>query len=370
MHLLPGLKVGGAETMMAKLAAGTRHRVTVVSLAGVDEVGELLRSRGTPVRALDMRPGRVSPPAFGRLLALMRELRPDVVQTWMYHADLLGGMAARMNGIPVAWNLRRSTPYTGGVKLSTRLVVRACSVGSRWIPARIVSCSRAGGAAHAALGYAAAKITVIPNGFDTHGFRPDPAARAVLRAEWGVDDDAPLLGTVARFDAAKDHRTLLRALAHARARVPALRLVLAGRGMTAGNPVLAEWLDESGVRDACILLGQRNDAARINAALDGACLSSVSEGFSNSIGEAMSCGVPCVVTDVGDSAWIVGSTGLVVPPRDPGALGEAMASLAEHSAPARRALGDAARARILRDFSLPAVVERYDALHEQLAASR
>lgn len=370
LHLFPSLGVGGAEMMLAKLVAGTRHRVTVVSLTELGEVGALLRGRGVDVRTLGMRPGVAGPLSFRRLVRLLRALRPDVVQSWMYHADLLGGLAARAaGGIPVAWNLRRTTPRVEGVRLTTRLVVRACAATSRRLPRRIVSCSRAGARAHAALGYAADRMVLIPNGFDTALFRPDPAARAALRAEWGVDEGVPLLGTVARFDPAKDHRTLLRAFARARERAPSLRLVLCGRGMTAGNRVLAGWMDELGVAGACLLLGERGDVARVNAALDGACLSSVTEGFSNSIGEAMACGVPCVVTDVGDSAWIVGGTGTVVPARDPAALGDAMARLALSPPERRRAQGEAARARVAAEFSLPAVVERYDALHDELAAS-
>jgi glycosyltransferase involved in cell wall biosynthesis len=374
MHVIVGLDIGGAEMVLYRLLTQldrARFAAHVVSLRDIGPVGRRLMADGWPVYALGMRSGGVAalPPALVRLVGLMRALRPHVVQTWMYHADLLGGLAAKLaGGIPVAWNLRQSNLAPQFNKRSTLLLIRACALLSHGLPARIVCGSEAARRAHARLGYARTKMCVIPNGFDLALFKPDAEARVAVRQELGLAADTPLIGMMARFDPQKNHRTFVAAAGLLHAHCPTVHFLLCGGGVTWENRALAAWIDGAGLRARCHLLGEREDMPRLTAALDVATLSSRGEGFPNALGEAMACGVPCVVTDVGDAGAIVGETGRLVPPGHPEALARAWAELLACSEEERRALGAAARERIAACFSLEQVVDQYEALWEQLAA--
>jgi glycosyltransferase involved in cell wall biosynthesis len=372
-HVITGLNTGGAEMMLYKLMSAidrATFECDVVSLLDAGPVAERIRALGVPVRSLGMRRGAPSPHGLVRLARWMRQDPPDVVQTWLYHADLVGGLASRLaGGAPVAWNIRQSTLDPRGNKRSTIWTGRVCAWLSRWLPTRIVCCSEASARLHTALGYASERMIVIPNGFDLAAFRPDPAARRAVRAELGVPDQAPLVGLVARFDPHKDHRVFAAAAGRLAVRRPDVHFVLCGDGIVDENARLVGWLRAAGVRERCHLLGRRDDTPRLNAALDLAASSSYGEGFPNVLGEAMACGVPCVATDVGDSALIDGDTGRVVPPRDPDALADAWEALLALEPSARAALGLAARQRVEAQFSLPTVVRRYETLYEELAAA-
>lgn len=366
LHLITGLTVGGAETMLAKLVAASdrvRFRHVVVSMTPGGAVRDRIAATGIPVQDLGMRPGSASLAALRRLRAIVRAERPDAVQAWMYHANVMATVGTAGLGVPVLWNIRAAGLERHRVAAWSRLLAGR--------PAVVVVNSHRGLAHHEGLGYRPRRWEVLPNGFDVEAFRPDPTARAAVRAELGLDDGVPLAAIVARFDPQKDHRTLCAACGLARRRVPGLRLLVAGPGCTAENAELGRWIADAGLSDAVHLLGPRSDAAALFNACDVAVSSSAyGEGFSNSIGEAMACGVPNVVTDVGDSARIVSDTGVVVPPRDPEALGAAIADVLERPAAARRALGDAARARAVREYALPAIVARYEALYEAVTRAR
>ena len=189
-----------------------------------------------------------------------------------------------------------------------------------------------------------------------------------MREELGISEETPLIGLVGRFNAQKDHGTFIRGAARLHADLPEVHFLLCGDDVTCENIELAEWLKASGIGDRCHLLGRREDIPRLTAALDIATTSSAyGEGFPNVIGEAMASGVPCVATDVGDSALIVDEAGKIVPPRDPRALAEAWRALIMLGPDGRARVGLAARRRIEKHFSLPVVVARYQSLYEELA---
>lgn len=365
LNLITTLGAGGAETMLFRLLTRLDRSVfepVVVSLADSDITGRLLEEAGIAVHTAGLRRGIPHPRVLARVSALIARLRPDVIQTWMYHADLLGGIAGAAAGIPVVWNVRHGEPEAGGTRWTTRWVARACAVLSGRVPHRIVCCSEAARTAHERIGYRADRIVVIPNGFDPSEFRPDAAARAAIRSELGIGDDEVVIGSVARDDPAKDHATLLAAARLFTASGGRAHFVLCGAGVTADNPRLAAMVRAVGAAGRVHLLGQRRDVTRVMAAMDILTSSSRIEGFPNVVGEAMACGIPCVVTDVGDSAYLVGETGVVVPPRDPGALAGAWTSLLRRGTDSRAALGRAARERVSRMFSIESVVERYTEL--------
>jgi glycosyltransferase involved in cell wall biosynthesis len=340
----------------------------VVSLRDEGVVGEKLEAAGVPVRALGMRERPADLGAIARLVRWLRETRPAIVQTWLYHADLFGGVAARWaGGFPVVWNIRQSNLDPRRERRTTVWIGRLNALLSRRVPTRIVCCSESARQAHANLGYDADRLVVIPNGFDTEAFRPDPSSRASVRLEIGLSPDSLLIGQVARFDPQKDHGNFVEAARLLGQSHPSVHFLLCGEGIDELNPTLRQWLDRSGIRDRCHLLGARDDIPRILAALDIASLSSAGEGSPNVLGEAMACGVPCVATDVGECAAIIGDTGRVVPRRDPQALAAAWRELTEAGPDKRRRLGTKARTRIESRFALASMVAGYETLYQQVA---
>lgn len=369
-HVISHLMTGGSETMLLKLLAATPRELQdprVVSLLSVGTVGPRIRALGIPVEALEIR--RV-PGLPAALLALRRtagRTSTDVVVGWMYHGNLAASLGASLaRGAPVIWNIRHSVYDLADEKQSTAWLIRTgAKLSGR--AAAIVYNSHIARKQHERLGYASARSTVIPNGFDTACFAPDNSARASVRAELGLPQNALLLGMVARLHPMKDHVGLLRAFATVRERVPGAHLLLAGRDVVASQPQLAAVLRELGLGGAVHLLGERADMPRLAASLDVALSSSFSEGMPNTVGEAMACGVPCVVTDVGDSALLVGPTGVAVPPRDSQAFAAACTGLLEGSEHKRRELGNQARRRIEQHFGIEAIAKRFQALFAAVA---
>jgi len=368
VHLITGLDTGGAEMMLYKLLrtfkpAGIES--TVVSLLPGGDLAAPIAELGVKIHSLDMRRGGVDPGALIKLIRLLRRLDADLLQSWMYHANLLAALARPwLGGTPLLWNLRQSNLDPRTSKRSTHLVVRVGALVSRIAPKRIICCSERVAAIHRGLGYRADIMTMIPNGFELERFRPDPDTRAAFRAQLGIDDSAPLLGLVARFDPQKDLGNLFQAAARVRAERPDCRLVLCGKDLTPDNAQIRAWVEQTAIGGAVHLLGPRRDPQRVMAALDVLVSSSAyGEGFPNVIGEAMSCGVPCAVTDVGDSALIVGDTGITVPPRDAGALADAILQLIGEGREGLARRGQAARARIASELALPRIADRYLGLY-------
>ncbi|MBG0777280.1 MAG: glycosyltransferase [Desulfovibrionaceae bacterium] len=369
-HLITGLGAGGAETSLYRLLKRLdrgRFACRVTSLTPDGQLAPRIRSLRVPVDDLGLTRSTPSLSALLFFRSHLRSWKADILQTWMYHADLLGLLAGCCNGARrVVWNLRCSSMELEHYSPMTRRVRSACALLSRF-PAAVVSNSRAAVDYHRALGYRARRFEVIPNGVDSAEFRPDAEARCALRAEWGAEEGDPVFGLVARWDHMKGHDVFFRAARRVLERMPRALFVLCGEGADRDNARLARLSIEAGVRDRCRLLGRRVDVNRVTAALDVACLSSHGESFPNVVVEAMACGVPCAVTDVGDAALMVGDTGRVVPVRDPAALAEAMVALASLEGAERERLGRAARERAKAEYSLEAMAARYMALYEDLA---
>jgi glycosyltransferase involved in cell wall biosynthesis len=363
LHVITDLNVGGAEIMLLRLLQGSDSSVIqeVVSLSDLGVTAELIRKLGIKTHTLGMDRRWPSPSKLLRLASLMRRFRPDVVQTWMYHADLFGGLAARLaGGTKVVWGIHNSTLHPRTTRWRTRWIVAFCARISGLVPDAIISVSGASRDLHVAAGYRAEKFVVISNGFDLAQYRLDPALRDEVRAELGLDEATPLIGLVARVDPQKDHGNFIRAASLLAARQPGVRFLLCGEGATPANAGLVDAIREQGLLDRFLLLGRRDDVPRIMRALDVGSLSSAyGEAFPLVIGEAMASGVPCVVTDLGDCAYLVGDTGRVVAVKDPAALANAWEGLLLLGADGRRRLGLAARARVETHFSLPRIVGEY-----------
>jgi glycosyltransferase involved in cell wall biosynthesis len=368
VHLITGLDVGGAEGMLVRLVAtmsASQVENTVLSLASGGPLAGRIAARGIRVVELGMRPGRFNAAAMVRLFRALRRLRPDVLQTWLYHADLIGLLVGPMARVPViVWNIRCAELDLRDHPRSLRLLLRALSWTSGW-PAAIVSNSEAGRRAHEKLGYRSSKWVIIPNGFDTETYKPSQAAREAFRRELGIAETILLAGLIARVHPMKDHATFLQAAAIA-AKKQDMRFVLVGRGVPESVEI-NDLVGSLGLTERVYLLGERADVSSVMPALDVAVSSSYSEAFPNVVGEAMACAVPAVVTDVGDSARIVGGTGRIVPPKNAAALAEAMVEVLSMEPGERRVLGLAARQRIIEEYSLRTAAEQYQQLYLDLS---
>jgi glycosyltransferase involved in cell wall biosynthesis len=366
--VITDLGTGGAEVLVARLLPRLRENfeASVYSLRSRGDLGAELESHGIPVNALGVRSARDLPMAMRRLVAKFRDDTPDIVQTHLYHADLLGGWAARQAKVPrIVWGVHNSGLGWNTMKPSTRAVIRACAWSSRRVPDQIVSCSQSGIRTHAAIGYQSDRFVFIPNGFDLQQFRFDYEAAFDVRREFEIPQGAPVIGMVARLDPQKDHATFVAMAARIHHQRPDVHFVLVGHGVNDPAGEVVRSINAAGIGAACRLPGRRTDVRRLMSAFDLLVSSSIAEAFPLVIGEAMATGIPCVVTDVGDSALIVGETGRVVQPRDPEALALASLDLLSMTPEARRARGAAARLRIAECFDL----DRVAALYAKLYAS-
>jgi glycosyltransferase involved in cell wall biosynthesis len=368
LHVITGLRTGGAEMMLWKFLSltHTHHSQAVISLMDDGSIGPRIARLNVPVYALDLRKAAPNPVRALDIRSLTRKFDPDLILGWMYHANLVASFAGMVSPRrpPVLWGVRHGLDDE---ELRRRPIVKLNAFFSRR-PDAIVYNSTTGAQHHAAFGFHGVQQIVIPNGFDCQTFRPDPESRHEVRKELNLDENSPLIGLVARYDPLKDHAGFLQAVSSVAKEHASARFLLVGPGTR--EPGLEKLVADLGLRDRALLLGERPDIPRLTAALDIACSSSREEGFSNAIGEAMSCGVPCVVTDVGDSRYLVGETGLCVPPSQPEALAGAISWLIAAGPCCRQKLGAAARRRVEENFSLPSVVCRFEKLFEQFLHQR
>jgi glycosyltransferase involved in cell wall biosynthesis len=366
LHVIVALTAGGAEAMLTKLVGRmdrARFEPIVVSMTDRGALGDIIEETGTELIALGMRRRFPDPRGFFRFRSLLRERKPDIIQSWMYHADVLTALTCRGTATPFLWNIRCSDMNMGDSSALSALTIRAAAYLSPW-PAGIVVNSLAGREHHQRIGYRPRAWYFIPNGFDLARFRPNAEARREIRAEAGIDDQTPLVGLISRFDPMKDHAGFFEAAAMVARRTGA-HFLLAGAGVEESNSELCRLFATPELRGRVHLLGYRRDVDRMMAALDVHALSSAyGEGFPNVIGEAMASGAICVTTDVGDAAAIVGDCGFIVPPRDSAALADAITAAIRLPSGERLALECKSRQRIEEHFSVDAVVRQYQDLYE------
>ncbi|OXR49862.1 glycosyl transferase [Pusillimonas sp. T2] len=374
VHIISGLGHGGAETVLHRLltAPEQKDRHTVISMTDAGVFGPRLREAGVNVLTLDMPSGRLTWSGLREMYRLLRQLSPDVVQTWMYHADLVGGVVARLAGIrAVSWGIRNSGANLHKASRVSRAIAWLCARTSGVIPAGIVACADNAAHRHKSWGYRANLFRVIPNGYDLSRWKPDPEVRLRMRSQLHVSLDTPLLGCIARWNPLKDHANLLAAVARSAQTHPKLKLVLVGHQVDENNTQLMSLIERHGLRDRVLLLGRRDDVPDIMKALDIHVLSSCAEGFPNVVAEAMAVGVANVVTDVGDASRIVSTLGWVAPAQNSEALSDALnQALAQLGKPDMATRLQKGRERVARFFSLSAMVEAYRAHWHELAGRR
>lgn len=375
LHVITALNVGGAETMLAKLVdherkQGGAMQPSVVSLMPPGVAGDRIRASGVPLRHCGMKRAIDLLPGLARLRAVIRQEQPAVIMAWMYHAHLATRLATlgSADTVPVIWNVRHSIDELSQEKPLMRVIVRLAAACSSW-PRTIIYNSHAAAAQHQRLGFHAEDMAVIPNGFDCDLFRPREEARDALVRDLGIAPSALIVGMAARNHPMKDAAALVEAVLRAREGGTDVHLLLTGQGMDEPTGALARLL-VSMPADRLTLRSHDRKLETLLPGLDIVALPSAwGEGFPNILGEAMACGVPCIATDVGDSGWVVGKSGMVVPPRDPAALAEAIMAMDRLGPDGRRQLGKIARTRVQEQFSMNQIAARYHQLYRDVSGS-
>ncbi|AVT78132.1 hypothetical protein RPPS3_40700 [Rhodopseudomonas palustris] len=369
-HIITGLSVGGAEGMLLEILRRIDRSTfdcRVLSLTGEGPLAEEFRKIGIITDTVTF---GASPAALIATLDLIRWLRdfgPDVVQTWMPHANLIGAGAALAMGIKArCWSLHAGNLDRKYYSNSTYAIIRLSAALSKWLPNRIISCSRRGWEAHERIGYDPTGALIIPNGVDVERMSPHPIARELVRSEIGIDLHTPLVGMIARFDPQKNHMGFLIAAGLINEIDPSVHFVLAGDRADGSNSVLVDTIHRGGLTDRFHLLGRRNDIPSLLSALDVLASPSHGEAFPVALIEAMACEIPCVVTNAGDSAAIVGETGRVVECGNMRGLAQGILELLQLPKMKRRELGQLARLRVLQHFDINQTVLMYEGVYRTL----
>lgn len=366
VHLISGLGHGGAESVLYRLAAhAKKDRHIVLSMQDGGVFTEKFAEAGIELHCLNMPAGKMGLSSFWRLRNKLKQLEPDVVQCWMYHADMIGGLAARLAGIKaVLWGIRNSGDNLARSSRSSYLLARYFAWTSYFIPRLIVACAELAAKRHQAWGYKASKMRVIPNGYDLSRWQvAEVTSKVQIREGLGLALDDEVIGFVARWNPLKDHANLIQAFAELIKQRPAVRLLLIGEGLSEDNAELMTLLEQASlmVGQEVFLLGRRDDVPQLMPMLDLHVLSSMAEGFPNVVAESMACEVPNVVTDVGDAAFIVDAYGWVVPSQNSLALSKAInEALNFLKTPAAPQFKQHCRQRVVDNFSLERMIDRYE----------
>ncbi len=326
LHIITGLNDGGAEGVLTRICLLEPYNHTVISLMDKGKYGDVLEKAGVDVFYLNMEPSKFKLRNIYDLYHTIKRIKPSHVQTWMYHADLLGGITAKAAGVPfVYWGIRHSNLDKTTIKKSTFMVTKICAYLSYIVPKKIISCSNQAVFSHIKQGYNQKKFTVVQNGYDLTKFKPMPNLKNPFDFS---KKNKPIIAMVARFDIQKDHKNLIQALSIVKDKQVDFHLVLVGTGMTSDNDELLDIVNHSTltIGDDITLLGQCDDIPLLFNSIDLHVLSSLGEAFPNVLAEAMACGIPCVSTDVGDAKEIVGEQGWIVPSQNSEALASAIMS--------------------------------------------
>ena len=373
LFVITGLGTGGAEMMLYKLLTRIdrdQFSPTVASMIPGGVFVERIQKLNIKVFDLGMQPGIPNPSAIPKLIRLINQIQPDLIQGWMYHANLLAQIANRFSNrrVPVFWSIHHSVDSLKAEKFALAATIKLTAWVSPWIEKVVFSAAK-GRKQHLALGYSGNNAIAISDNFDISKYKPASNPQFDLRQSLNLPEDTLLIGSVARYHPMKDHANLIDAAALLVKDHPEVHFILVGPDIDNQNPALLEQITKLDLAKQIHLLGERQDIPDLMSKLDIFTTSSAyGESFPNVLGEAMSCQIPCVATDIGDSKAIVADTGIVVPPRDPQALAQAWHELIVVGQDKRRELGIKARNQIETNFNLDgsnSFVKKYESIYHQ-----
>jgi glycosyltransferase involved in cell wall biosynthesis len=369
LHIITSLLDGGAEGVMYRLCCHDKmNEHLVVSLRGQGKYGTLLSKQGIKIYTLDMKPGKFSIIALYKLIKILKNEKADIVQTWLYHADFFGGIAARLAGVSnLIWNVRHSDFNKGYTKKSLLILIKVLAKLSYFLPKKIIFCSKNSIKLHTRIGYQGYKMKYVPNGYDIQKFRPSSLKKFISRKKVNMNNRITLLGCVARFHPQKDHKNLLRALNILKKDKIFFKCILVGFNINKKNKILVNLIKEFNLENETILLGSQKNIDKIMRKIDIHILASeYGEAFPNVVAEAMASGTPCVVTDVGDSSLIVGKTGWTVKTRNSKLLAYSiMKAIKKSKSKEWDFQCKTARNRIVNKFTMEKMIDNYNKIWQQ-----
>ena len=338
LHVIISLTAGGAENSLKRLIEShkddTNYQHSVLSLTTIGKVGGQLQASGIEVCSLGLKSSLSLPITFIRLIKFIRKANPDIVHTWMYHADLLGGLAAWVMRKKVIWSIRNTNiSINSGTATTTVHIMNICAYLSSYIPKKIVCVANAALISHSNYGYNKKIMTVIPNGYDVNKINQAAVKipRDVFRHSLNITQDAIVIGSVGRYNDYKDYPTFIKTAVILLKSSPALQFLLVGRDVDYDNKILTQLIIETGHQNSFILLGERS-----------------------------------VTTDAGDAAMMVGNEALVVDYSQPNLLAKSLQKLLNLTVSQRSKIGKELQQHIKNEYSMIKVKKSYEALYQQV----
>ncbi len=362
LHIITSLDIGGAETMLLRLIKHKSDLVKstiVVSLTNNGKIGEALEEIGVKVVCLEIKSWSSIFKTLLKLKKIIQNERPTIVHTWMYHANIFGGIAAYLaKSQNIIWSIRRSE-FTRKESLSTFVIMKIGAMFSSTIPKAIVHVAESGLKNHQKYGYKSNNTLVIPNGFDLEKLKYDQSARKKIRNELNLSNDQILIGCVGRFHVSKGYETLISSSANVLKLHKNVKYLLIGRNLDKRNSILMEWINKTGFPEKFIMVGEKRNIAEYMNAMDVFCLPSITEGFPNVVGEAMASGLPCVATSVGDVEKITGNNAILVKPNNNELLSKGLNKILSMGNKKRKIMGLNGRRKIEKEYPINLICEKY-----------
>lgn len=376
LHVIIGLNIGGAENSLLRLiethkkSLNCPYNHSVVSLTTIGTIGEQLQSLDIHVDALRLKSAFSTPRVLWALIKIIRHTSPDIIHTWMYHADFIGGIAAWLTKKKIIWSIRNTHVMVGsGTAKKTFYIMRACAFLSAYIPNKIICVADAAITSHVNYGYLQEKMHVIQNGYDVEKITGLSKKNEITTKEKiGINQNTIVIGTVGRYNDYKDHPTFIKAAKILLKSNRNLQFLLIGRNVNKANAQLMSLISDTNDTGHFILLGERNDIPALLALMDIFCLHSISEGFPNVLGEAMCVGLPCVTTDAGDAALMVGKDGIVVPHSQPALLAKGLQQVINLTPEERERSGKKLNQRIQANYTLAQVQFAYESVYHEVSS--
>ena len=367
-HLVGSLEIGGAERVLVEFirnTEGTVFRNYVISIKDVGDLKEEISKAGVPVLGIGKGGTIRAALALPRIREIIKSNNIDVIQTWMYHADLIGGLATNIlpMSVKLFWGIHNGKIDKRYLNSRTIIVIRICSVLSRLLPVGVICCSAKSRLEHMLFGYSKDKMVVIANGVDTDKYFFSPSRRDRIRNELGIEDSHIVVGMIARYDEVKRHAVFIDVVSEVSKSIPELRILMCGEGITEDNITLMNRIDKSDIADHCFLLGRRDDIPTMLSALDIVVSTSEYEAFPMIIVEAMAVGRTCVATDAGDTGAIIGEAGFVSGIEDSQGLVKNLKTAINLTPSERERLGKLARQRVEELYSIQKMVAHYKELY-------
>lgn len=371
LNIITGLNVGGAEIMLFELIRQMKnnHDIYIISLTDCGEIGERIKQLGCKVYSINFNNKLIDNiNKIPLMVSIIKEIDPNIIHTWMYHANFIGGLICRLSGYKnIIWGIHQSDFDKKTTKIETRIIIKMCSIFSSYIPKKILFCSNNSKLLHEQYGYPIKKNVLIPNGFDYNNYYFDICGRDKIRRDIGLTENDLVVGVVARYDPQKNYKGFIDAAAIVSKSIKNVKYILVGNGIIQENDELMGYIKTNNIEGDLYLFGLRKDIKDIMSAFDIYVSSSNSgEAFPIVLGEAMLCERICVVTDVGDSKEIVGEYGFVVEKNNCALLAEKIVYALQQDYELRRMIGHNARTEIIKKYSIQKISHEHEVLYNEV----